>query len=617
MARIALIDATPGIVTSLEAVAAEHEIVVCDRLGVPADVALVIMDINADAALGRDDDAIAESCAPTLLLVDRAVVIPEALGRTRGVSLLRKPFDLLELRHTLRALLGAASDETTSLPASASASATRSLDWLGSPVVPASVVPILKAALDLSTSLWLIGESGTGRQRVAGALLSRRRPSPRLISWRMGEQLETALSQCSDAARDTDIAAQGFALFVADVDTRTAGDQRRLEEFLAMHPDTLVIATAGDDPGEAVRAGTLSRSLYHLLSRLAVRLPPLRERRGDIAPLAQSLAAALAARCYGGVRVSFTDTACEKLELYPWPANLTELEGVITRSVIALAGSQHVSAAECVIDADDLIFAPALAAVCLGEGAQLAPAASGIRRSAVVLPLAPADGPSATAPARADATSTAIEAILAGLAHDLRNPLTTLNTFAQLTARATDGDDGDAQFAREAVAACTRIDTHIELLHEYAALPAPEATPLDLIALFAEAIEEARLPVAIAVDTQRSLWALVDRHHARFIAAAILDESRERLGEHDQARVEMTDSVIEVCIPRGGRAVEHLARWIDGDSCSWRLALAREVARRCGGDLELQEQQDELLVHWRAPLAEETSDGETGRIDRR
>ncbi|MBI5506337.1 MAG: hypothetical protein HY899_16210, partial [Deltaproteobacteria bacterium] len=213
----------------------------------------------------------------------------------------------------------------------------------------------------------------------------------------------------------------------------------------------------------------------------------------------------------------------------------------------------------------------------------------------------------------------AIEPVLAALAHDLRNPMTTLKTFAALAAERATSDPDIAALAGEAVAACSRIDTHVELLHEYAALGAAAALRIDLVALFAETIEEARLPVAAAVNARQALWAIVDPRHARFIAAAVLDESRERLAQHDEAWVDVTDddSVLEVCIPRGGRAVEHLGRWLEGDAWPWRLALAREVARRGNGDLQLRVEQDELRVQWHAQLAEEASDGQAGRIDRR
>jgi len=272
-------------------------------------------------------------------------------------------------------------------------------------------------------------------------------------------------------------------------------------------------------------------------------------------------------------------------------------------------------AAACVIDAPDLSFAPALSAVSLAQAAS----AVSVRRSAVVLPLAATDAPAVTAPGMPMQSPTAIEPVLAGLAHDLRNPMTTLKTFAALAAQQEGVDAGSAELAREAVSACTRIDAHLELLNDYAALTSPEAGEIDLVAVFAEAIEEARLPVAASVHARQALWARVDESHARFIATALLDESRERLGEHDEAWVDVADSgsAVEIRIPRGGRAIERLGRWLEEDAWPWRLALAREVARRGGGELELDVEEEELRARWRAPLGEEVRNGQADRIDRR
>jgi len=645
MARIALIDATPGVVTGVEAVAAGHDLVACDRLSVPQDVDLVIVEVCGNGPVGLDViagvrgggsagvPAVDEGhrLVPTLLVVERDVRVHKESRDSHAIELLRKPFDLFELRAKLRGLLTAGLGEPASHTVSEPA---RSLDWLCAPLVPAAIAATLQAAPYPSTSLWLVGETGTGRQRVAGALARQRRPDRALLSWHPGEDLR-ALLERAGAAAGPHAAPADVTLFVADVDARSPREQRDLEELLSMHPDVPVIATAGDDPGQAVLGGNLSRGLYHLLARVAVRLPPLRERRIDIAPLAQAFAGGLAQRCYGGAAVSFSDSAFEKLELYPWPANLTELEGVVCRSVMAAAscrgaGDGPPRVGELVIDAADLLFSPALASPDLGEDSGLRRATPTPRRGAVVVPLAPAAPTEALAEALAQtaspatstaplpaATAGAIEPILAALAHDLRNPMTTLKTFAELTAAAAGDEDG--ALAREAVTACTRIDAPLELLRQYGGLGDPQPARLDLVAVFAEAIEESLLPVAASVETGHCRFAMIDPYHARFIAAAIVDESRQRLGDDDEVRIGVSQpgSSIEVRIARGGRAVERLDRWLDGDALPWRLALARDVARRNGGELEMRIDQDHLRVRWCTPLVEETQDAETDRIDRR
>src|SRR5205085_8403857 len=90
-----------------------------------------------------------------------------------------------------------------------------------------------------------------------------------------------------------------------------------------------------DSPGFTGKPG-LSRflGLYAMLSRIAVRLPPLRERTPIIGDLALAIATPVATSL-GRDGCPFTDGARGLLETYPWPGNMVELEAVVTRSLIA------------------------------------------------------------------------------------------------------------------------------------------------------------------------------------------------------------------------------------------------------------------------------------------
>ena len=109
--------------------------------------------------------------------------------------------------------------------------------------------------------------------------------------------------------------------------------------------DFRLICATNVDVTQAVADGRLRQDLYFRLNTIALQIPPLRERTGDIALLAPRFLRRFAA-AYGRPVERFTDHALRVLEEYAWPGNVRELEHVVERAVILAAGSR--------IDAGDL-----------------------------------------------------------------------------------------------------------------------------------------------------------------------------------------------------------------------------------------------------------------------
>ena len=83
----------------------------------------------------------------------------------------------------------------------------------------------------------------------------------------------------------------------------------------------------------AIREGTFRVDLYHRLSVFPINIPPLRERREDISPLASFFVTRCAAEIGKTIR-SISKASLNALEAYDWPGNVRELRNVIERSVI-------------------------------------------------------------------------------------------------------------------------------------------------------------------------------------------------------------------------------------------------------------------------------------------
>jgi len=100
-----------------------------------------------------------------------------------------------------------------------------------------------------------------------------------------------------------------------------------------------VYATTSEDLVEHARRGSFDAALADSLSRFAISLPPLRERRGDLPELASALAKRACARL-GREPLSWSRAALRLLEAQSWPGNVRELAAVVERLVAFAAGSR-------------------------------------------------------------------------------------------------------------------------------------------------------------------------------------------------------------------------------------------------------------------------------------
>lgn len=111
--------------------------------------------------------------------------------------------------------------------------------------------------------------------------------------------------------------------------------QREVERVGGKKPvplDIRVLATSNRDMAAEVKAGRFREDLYYRLNVFPLAIPALRERPGDILPLAQHFLALHGSRLGRVARLSAAATA--KLAAYAWPGNVRELENAIQRALI-------------------------------------------------------------------------------------------------------------------------------------------------------------------------------------------------------------------------------------------------------------------------------------------
>jgi transcriptional regulator with PAS, ATPase and Fis domain len=226
------------------------------------------------------------------------------------------------------------------------------------------VVDLARRVAKVDSTVLITGESGSGKERVARLVHdeSTRAAGP-FIAVNCGAITETLLeSELFGHARGAFTgathdrpglfeSANGGTLLLDEVGDVSPGMQvkllraiqerevRRVGENKNRKVDVRIIAATNRNLAMGVESGSFRQDLYYRLKVIELQVPPLRERRDDILPLARVLLAGSAhwmKRKVTGLTPSTTD----QLLRYPWPGNVRELENAMERAVALAPGSR-------------------------------------------------------------------------------------------------------------------------------------------------------------------------------------------------------------------------------------------------------------------------------------
>lgn len=209
----------------------------------------------------------------------------------------------------------------------------------------------------------IIGETGTGKELVARYIHERSGRTGPFIAVNCGAFSENlveaelfghetgAYTGAQQARQGWFEAAQGGTLFLDEIGDMSLAVQVKLLRVLqerqvvrigARKPisiDVRLIAATNVELERAVEAERFRRDLYYRINVAPVALPPLRERRGDILPLAEYFLQTYATRLDRPVQ-QLHDSARRVLLEYSWPGNIRELENVIHFALLVSSGGQ-------------------------------------------------------------------------------------------------------------------------------------------------------------------------------------------------------------------------------------------------------------------------------------
>jgi DNA-binding NtrC family response regulator len=319
---------------------------------------MMISDVRMPGLSGLDTlrQARKEHGSFPILLVTAYADVRDAVGAMRdgAVNYLSKPIDLDELLASVRQATGLSRraplqfDAGKRLPSSIVAA---------SPIMQALFRDVSLVAASESRVL-ITGESGVGKEVVADVIHAW---SPRAggklvkvncaaipetlleselfghekgaftgaVSQRMGRfELADGGSIFLDEIADMAPQLQAKLLRVAQ-----NGSFQRIGSNTEIHADTRILAATNRNLDEEVKAGRFREDLFYRLNVVELTVPPLRERREDILPLAHQMLAGLTQN-----RARLSASVADCLENYSWPGNVRELRNAMERAALLCRG---------------------------------------------------------------------------------------------------------------------------------------------------------------------------------------------------------------------------------------------------------------------------------------
>ncbi len=207
----------------------------------------------------------------------------------------------------------------------------------------------------------LTGESGTGKELVASTIHQRSGRGDKtfvavncgaipadLIEAELFGHVKGSFTGADRDRRGLWQEADGGTIFLDEISETSLsfqvkllrvlqeGEIRRVGSNQTQKVNVRVIAASNRDVEGAVKAGRFRNDLFYRLNAVSLNLPPLRERREDIPPLAQTFADRLFSL---NPSVGFSQEAMQLLQRYDWPGNIRELENAVVRAAALCEGA--------------------------------------------------------------------------------------------------------------------------------------------------------------------------------------------------------------------------------------------------------------------------------------
>jgi len=217
---------------------------------------------------------------------------------------------------------------------------------------------VLRRVSPSESTILITGESGTGKEVVARSIhrLSIRAAKPflpihcaalseSLLESELFGHVKGAFTGATNDSAGLFVAAKGGTVFLDEIGEIPLSTQVKMLRVLqerevtpvggvqATPIDVRIVAATNADLEQMVRRGTFREDLYYRLNVIRIQTPPLRERKADLAPLAQALLERISRRLQKPAMTLAPETV-GLLADHDWPGNIRELENTLERSAV-------------------------------------------------------------------------------------------------------------------------------------------------------------------------------------------------------------------------------------------------------------------------------------------
>ncbi|WP_312965604.1 sigma-54-dependent transcriptional regulator [Stutzerimonas kunmingensis] len=326
---------------------------------------LIVSDLRLPGAPGTELIKLAEG-TPVLIMTSYASLRSAVDSMKMGaVDYIAKPFDHDEMLQTVARILddhqqsAAILTQPVRSQTGAPGEAVRNdIGIIGHCAPMQDLFGKIRKVAPTDSNVLIQGESGTGKELVARALhnLSRRAKAP-MISVNCAAIPETlieselfghekgAFTGASAGRAGLVEAADGGTLFLDEIGelpleaqarllrVLQEGEIRRVGSVQSQKVDVRLIAATHRDLKTLAKTGQFREDLYYRLHVIALKLPPLRERGGDVLEIAKAFLARQGERMSSD-DLHFSRDAEQAIRHYSWPGNVRELENAIERAAI-------------------------------------------------------------------------------------------------------------------------------------------------------------------------------------------------------------------------------------------------------------------------------------------
>jgi DNA-binding NtrC family response regulator len=225
-----------------------------------------------------------------------------------------------------------------------------------------NVVRTIERVAPSDVSILITGESGTGKEVIADLIhsLSPRSKGPNikvncaalpreLIESELFGSMKGAFTGAQADREGLFRQAEGGTLLLDELSEMPIDTQSKLLRVLQekeVRPvggkisykiDCRVLAATNRVPQDAIKEGKMREDLFYRISAISIFLPPLRDRREDIVPLAAAFLKRFAAQA-NRVITGFSPAAAEMLRRHDWPGNVRQLQNEVQRAVLMAEG---------------------------------------------------------------------------------------------------------------------------------------------------------------------------------------------------------------------------------------------------------------------------------------